>query len=445
MRSKIMKLPGFCLCFLLFSAIGRGQDFRAATDNGEGKKALPADRVGGAINLVVEVFALPQADAASLCRTGAGDTVIYEALTDGLARGVVEQVLFQSIAARSGGEAVVRDGPQVIYPTAAGPPYPLSNPPDLKAYEEVFSPPTMSVLESKELGWSCQLLPEVKVASGLVTVEIDFVHQTQPGRDAWGWSPFVFEIPRFTRNAIRTTVVARNGDPCFLGSLGLGEPGENGSSRLHLAFLRVEVAGEGGPGKSREGWRLNFEVFALPLAKAAAMRREAEGAGRYELILQALGDGAVEQEEFLCLTGNAGAVGAADDVVKLERPSTYLPPGPRSKPGPVAWQASPRLRSFPLTPYEFENEETGMKVVAAVVGGEGDLLEARLAVREVRLMERTIFGEGMARREMPGFARNRLKTGVRLTEGRASLLGTLNGADRPGIVRWVFVTGWRLR
>ena len=393
-----------------------------------------------AVDLVFEVFSLPFSQAADLQRRSFDDTQIYDTIIDRLRRGEATQDVFQVIASQSGKEATVRDGSAMCYPTEFEPPGgTYLDVPNLLAHEEMVSPPCPTAMTTRDLGWSCSLIPRVDLKRGLIEVKVGVVLQEFIKNDLWGISPCQHQIPRFSRESIETEVSMPSGQVAFVGTMGEKEQG--GKRFTRFAFLRAGVSGRDGEGGGNPGWRMGLEIFSLPLGDAGEIRRSFKPEDRYQAVLRGLKRGEIRQDCLLCVVGLEGTPSRIKQGQIYTYPYEYIPPpGSLSRPRRPVWNASPIPRAIPPNLHLYGATDLGNAMAVSSTRHEDGRLRVGIGANEARLLKRNSFAEGLARLEMPEFGRQKIRMGLDLEPGKAAFLGTSNHSENPHEARWVFLT-----
>lgn len=430
-----MKAAVFWVGLLLGGAFASGPDDPFAVAEPEQRDGLKAGR---AINLVFEVFSLSFEEAAEVLRSDQSDEELYLRLVEKAREGGAEQELFQSVAARSGQEVTVRDGEDFIHPTESKAAVGLAYAPSLGAWEEGFAPPMPSLFMNRDLGWSLELEPVFDPEAGTIETTVSASRVSLSRKVRWGNSPVEKVVPYFSVGDLRTTVVASSGEVSLLGTVREGGP-EGGQGPVGVAFLRATLRGDESPVRLTDATRLVYEVFALPLAEAARLRRVRKEEDLHRAVLAALATGKARQEEIIAWSGKPGS-GVVRQIEEMSFPTDFDPSSLPQAPGGKAWHGRQGRRIFVHDYRSFETRNAGVEFVSDGHWRDGGDFALSLGMSHVGVSGRRAWGQGPARWEFPEFFLQRLEIATTLRPGQPTLIGSLAGMKRPGEVCWVFAT-----
>ncbi len=185
-----------------------------------------------------------------------------------------------------------------------------------------------------------------------------------------------------------------------------------------------------------------YEDFSLPLAQAAALRRERlTDAEFYAKILAAVGKDDVRQETFSIVRARSGNKSNVENLTEIIYPTEYepaklsnavtagitatnkdgieIPAGPLPVPGPVA------IARTPATPTAFETRNTGFTMeLEPTLSEDSNSVDLRIVPEHVTLVGKSTAGQEFSTTEMPIFETQRLNMAATLTLNEPCLLGT---------------------
>ncbi len=204
-----------------------------------------------------------------------------------------------------------------------------------------------------------------------------------------------------------------------------------------------------------------FEVFSLDLADAAELRRKVAGDGKlYNEILARVAKKQAVQEYFSVLRARSGEKALLENISEFIYPTEYEKPAvpnsltlhpPGRGEGPAA--SGEEKSGLPAViaeamPNAFETRNAGFTLeVEPTIGGNGMVIDLRIAPNFTTLAERAKFGKGASETEMPVFETQSLHTSATVWAGQPFLLGTPSrppvskvDADSAKRVWFAFVT-----
>lgn len=186
----------------------------------------------------------------------------------------------------------------------------------------------------------------------------------------------------------------------------------------------------------RSNVELIHEVFSLPLAKAASLKRAAANDGElYNKVVSLLTEGQVRQESFHAVTGRSGAEVMVVDGEEYIYPTEWEPPqGFLDPPNLLAYEEG----FAPMAPSAFDTQHLGSRWYLTPRFGVGtDLVELRVKLGRKCLAGLERWGVEPARLPMPKFGFAGIQTRLVVRSGEVSLLGTMSEQD--GRVRFSFL------
>ena len=177
---------------------------------------------------------------------------------------------------------------------------------------------------------------------------------------------------------------------------------------------------------------MNFEIYSLPMAEAAALLRTATGDGSLykELVARtAGGEGKLENLAAVrCMSGQrARAMGGSEQIY----PTEYLgkvskKPAEREK-GAEIDPSTSHSDVVPALPGAFETRECGTILeVEPITDEKGSLIELRIVASHTAMTERLKWGQGLSQVDMPVFKSQKIDTGALTFTGQPCFLGTMS-------------------
>lgn len=168
-----------------------------------------------------------------------------------------------------------------------------------------------------------------------------------------------------------------------------------------------------------------YETFSIDSAKAAAMRRQKPGDGKfYADMVAAVEKGEAAQESLMVVRCPSGQAAKVESVTRHEYPTEYNSPKPTVKEGEPA-DAKPE--PTPVIPSAIENRNVGtMLEVEPTMGEKSPIIQLRIMPMHVGLAERTSWGKATSTTEMPIYESQNLNTSVMVLDGSPFLLGTIS-------------------
>lgn len=216
-----------------------------------------------------------------------------------------------------------------------------------------------------------------------------------------------------------------------------------------MASLTVGWAEEGDPfavdpslpvfekGKGKHSnVELIYEVFSLPLAKAAELKREAASDGElYDKVVSLMKEGWVKQESFHAVTSRSGEEVMISDGEEYIFPTEWEPPqGFLNPPNLLVYQEG----FAPAAASAFDTHNLGLSWYLAPRMGVGtDLVELEVSIAQKGLAGLERWGVAPAISVIPKFGLAGMNTKLVVRSGEVSLLGTMNESDQR--VRFSFL------
>jgi hypothetical protein len=179
-----------------------------------------------------------------------------------------------------------------------------------------------------------------------------------------------------------------------------------------------------------------YEDFSLPLAQAAALRRERlTDAEFYAKVLAAVGKDDIRQETFSIARTVSGKTVTVESNTEETYPTEYGPAkagitatdedGKEIPAGPVPGPVAIAIARTPATPNAFETRNTGFTLeLEPTLSKDRNSVDLRIVPEHVTLVGRSAWGKEISTTEMPIFESQRLNMAVTLTLNEPYLLGT---------------------
>jgi hypothetical protein len=197
--------------------------------------------------------------------------------------------------------------------------------------------------------------------------------------------------------------------------------------------LQIEGGDEGEAlDRSIEGaaFTLAVEVFSVPMARAAEMRRGGQSdLEKYDDLLKGVATGEVGQVRLYEVRGMAEEPLSVAEVREYIYPIGFDPPRVQGLPAklPPDFQEVDRL-IMPAMPVDFQKQDLGDWVEGTLrpnpkVAGEWT---GSLSYRHVSLKRQLEWGEDEAKIKLPEFREQKVEAAVKLTAGGTSLLGSFS-------------------
>jgi hypothetical protein len=179
-------------------------------------------------------------------------------------------------------------------------------------------------------------------------------------------------------------------------------------------------------------WEATCEVFSLPFAKAAKLKREKGNI--YPELLKLLEKKEAVMEEFAILKATVGLKARMQSVEGLIYPTEYDPPETPNKFSKLLGNGKlAESLVVPSTPTSFEVRDLGVEMAFSI-----DSLEtpttvlANLSFSLVTSLGIDRWGEAKAEAEMPRFRVQGLEKKIQLASGKPTLIGTMSPSGVKG-------------
>ena len=193
-------------------------------------------------------------------------------------------------------------------------------------------------------------------------------------------------------------------------------------SLLFFAGLLGAVFGEEKAGH----YEVTYEVFSLPMAEAAKLRREKLGGVKsHARLLDRVKKGEVTQEKWMVLKVSEVDRWITEAVEEFVYGTEYSGDGlsggslvPSSGYYP---SSSPLNFLLPLVPPQFDSKYLGDVFECAVEGA-----EVQMSATHIRHLKNDSFGKGVSEWVMPRFAVQKIRTTVEVVFGKPALVGTIS-------------------
>lgn len=215
----------------------------------------------------------------------------------------------------------------------------------------------------------------------------------------------------------------------------------------------------GNPGKAKQQVKRTtikvvYEVFSLPMKKAAAIQRSGlSDTDFYGKMVAGLKDESVKQVSFLMVRSDSGQKVTGEQIQEYIYPTEYEPAElPNTVANTEKSEGGKKIEGgvFPVTPATPTSYDTRLLgeilEVEAMSDADGKTIHLRVAPTRVSLIQRESIGQGVSKVEMPRIANPRLMTGVVTKSGKPAYLGTvsdpseLQKGEKEDQVFFAFVT-----
>jgi hypothetical protein len=230
---------------------------------------------------------------------------------------------------------------------------------------------------------------------------------------------------------------AQDADPFASKGRG-GDPDPFGTGRPPL----VAVA----PGA--EGLTLTFELFSVPMAKVAEMKRgRMSGKKLYEALIEEVKLGKATQDQLLEVRTVDGQTVSVEQVKEYIYPTEYEPPelGTLPKELPAGFKDFEKFIT-PAMPSAFDTRNLGVTMEVTLDRDEkhAGAIFGRVSFSHVSLEDMVEWGEKESKVGMPKFSMQRINSAVSLWVNEPQMLGTLadpsEKAEKKGHVWVAFAT-----
>ena len=181
--------------------------------------------------------------------------------------------------------------------------------------------------------------------------------------------------------------------------------------------------------KAPNDWEVMWEVFSIPFADAAKLKREQKDPGKIYLeLVKRTHTGKAVLEEFVILTGTIGKKVKGDSIEELIYPTEFEPPELPNKVQRVP--SDPKVASFlttPAMPTSFDTKKLGTSLEVDFAKKETpEVIQIVINFERVEFLGLSIWGQGKATTQMPEFAVQGNKKEVLLKSGQPVMIGTMS-------------------
>lgn len=193
-----------------------------------------------------------------------------------------------------------------------------------------------------------------------------------------------------------------------------------------------------------EGFTMTFEVFSIPMAKAAEMKRsKLSQEASYAAVLEEVKAGKGLQDKLMEVRTLEGQPVTVEQIREYIYPTEYEPPEVGTLPEKLP-EGFKDFEKFitPAMPSAFDTKNLG-DTLEVTLSGHPDhpgKISGRVSFSHVSLEGMQKWGEGDSEVEMPKFRVQKINAAVSLTFGEPLMVGTLadpsEAAERKGHV-WV--------
>ena len=175
-------------------------------------------------------------------------------------------------------------------------------------------------------------------------------------------------------------------------------------------------------------WEVMVEVFSLPFADAADLRREMKGAGKvYGELVKRVDQEKAALEEFFVIKGGVGEKSETASFEDYLYASEYEPPElPNSVLNEPASEEAAMTFVSPATPSAFTSKKIGNDLRIFMRDSGKDTLNIKLDLTRLALMGRISWGQGLATVEMPKFTSHGLLDELTLEDRVVAFLETMS-------------------
>ena len=196
------------------------------------------------IQVVYEVFSLPEAEAAQSQRDSLTDRELYARMVTGLEKGEVKQEKLLAIRSLAGQKATVDHVSEFMFPTQFKPP---ELPNQLGGFLEQagdqesadlaeslakakkgagwhegnfpVTPATPKAFVTAKLGDSMEVEAALGSEAGFVSLSFAATHLALKGSDLWGQGLSEANMPRFEEQKLQSSFTLKGGDPSLIGTV----------------------------------------------------------------------------------------------------------------------------------------------------------------------------------------------------------------------------------
>lgn len=181
--------------------------------------------------------------------------------------------------------------------------------------------------------------------------------------------------------------------------------------------------------KTPETWEVMMEVFSVPFAEAAKLRREMGDTAKIygELVKRVEGKKAV-LEEFVILKGTVGVESETESIEEYIYATEYEPPEiPLVVKKVPANPEVAKMMMTPAMPAAFDTKNVGRSLEMEINAKETpEVIEVQLKFDRTSFLDRLTWGQGLAETEMAEFSVQQIEKLVLLKDGAPTLVGTMS-------------------
>lgn len=197
-----------------------------------------------------------------------------------------------------------------------------------------------------------------------------------------------------------------------------------------------------------EGLTLTFELFSIPMAKVAEMKRERmSGKAFYAAVIGEVKAGKGTQDQLLEIRTVDGQTGTVEQVKEYIYPTEYEPPeiGVLPKDLPAGFKDFEKFIT-PASPSAFDTKNLGvtMEVTLDRDSDHAGAIFGRVRFTHVSLEGMVEWGEKASKVGMPKFSVQQINAAVSLRVNQSQMLGTLadpsEDPEKAGYVWVAFAT-----
>lgn len=201
--------------------------------------------------------------------------------------------------------------------------------------------------------------------------------------------------------------------------------------KLLSLFLLAALPGALVAEKPDGHFEIIYEVFSLPIVKAAQLKRENLGGEKsYESLVAGVEKGEVKLEKFVAMRMIEGQQGSVEELEEFIFPTEHVwdgfmvdQKGQLIGPAGLPFAVSPI--PLPIQFSTFDTKNIG-DVIECEVNESTSGVEIRMNSTSVGFLKLDSFGEGVSEWKMPRFSVQRLRTGVEVISGKPALVGTVS-------------------
>jgi hypothetical protein len=196
--------------------------------------------------------------------------------------------------------------------------------------------------------------------------------------------------------------------------------------KILLGFLvSVALFGALGAGESGGQYEVTYEVFSLPIAKAAKLKRENLGGEESsQRLVRGVEKGEVRQEKFVSMKMIAGHSGSVEETEEFIYPTEYDYGMLETFPNEGEIRGIPfllRLIPVPVTFAVFDTKNVGDSLECEV-----NASQIRMTIEHVEKGPMDSFGKGVSEWRFPRLSVQRFNGGSSFVVGKPALIGAVS-------------------